>query len=236
MSKGKLIWDQISERLYETGVEQGVLYPTKPDGTYGDGEAWNGLTKITENPSGGEPTPLYANDSKYLEIMSNEDYGINIEAYTYPDAWAECDGSVEVAPGVYAGQQSRKRFAMSYKTLIGNDTEGTDYGYKLHLVYNGLAKVSSKDHATINDSPEPTTMSWDVSTTPVKVSTKIEGKALKPVSHFVFDSTRVSAEKMAAIEEILYGKDPTSEGGDDGVAARMPMPDEVIALMTPAAG
>ncbi len=236
MSKNKLVWDQTGERLYETGVEQGVLYPTKPDGSYGEGVAWNGLTKVTESPSGGEPSPLYANDSKYLELMSNEDFGATIEAYTYPDEWSACDGSVEVAPGVYAGQQSRKHFGFSYKTLIGNDVDGTDYGYKLHLVYGGLAKPSSKDNATVNDSPEPATMSWEVSTTPVKVTTKIEGKSLKPISHLVFNSTRVSAEKMAALEEILYGKDPSSESGNDGVAARLPLPDEVIALMTPAAG
>ena len=235
-NKKRLVWDEIGERFYETGVEKAVLFPTKADGAYDDGVAWNGLTKVTESPSGGEPTALYANDSKYLEIMSNEEFGATIEAYTYPDEWSACDGSVEVAPGVYAGQQSRKRFGFAYKTLIGNDVDGTDHGYKLHLVYGGLAKPSSKDNSTINDSPEPSTMSWEVSTTPVKVSTKIDGKTLKPVSHFVFDSTRISEEKMAALEEILYGKDPSSESADDGVAARLPLPDEVITLMTPAAG
>ncbi len=236
MNKKRLVWDQVGEKLFETGVEMGVLYPTKSDGSYGDGVAWNGLSKVSESPSGAETKAVYANDSKYLELQSNEEFNATIEAYTYPDEWAACDGSIEIAPGVYAGQQSRKRFGFSYKTLIGNDVDGTDYGYKLHLVYGGLAKPSSKENNTVNEDIEAASMSWEISTTPVKITMKINGQTLKPTSHLVFDSTKTSAEKMSALEEILYGKDPSSEDGNDGVSARLPLPDEVISMMTIAAG
>lgn len=228
----KLKWDQTGERLYETGAKNAVLYPMGTDGKYSTGVAWNGLTAVTESPSGAEPTALYADDIKYLSIMSAEEFGATIEAYTYPDEFAECDGSAEIATGVYAGQQKRKVFGFSYKTALGNDVDGNEYGYKIHLVYGALASPSERSHTTINDSPEALTFSWTVSTTPVEISKLIDGKKLKPTSILTFDSTKVDKEKMAALEEILYGKDPTTDSGTDGVDARLPLPDEVIELMS----
>lgn len=208
-----LVWDQEGQKLYETGVEKGVLFPATSTG-YGVGVAWNGLTNVTESPSGAEPTALYANNKKYGELMSAEEFAGTIEAYTYPDEYAPCLGYKVVAPGVYATQQARSAFGFSYKTLIGNDTEGTAHGYKLHIVYGAKSKPSEKANATVNDSPEAATMSWEFSTTPVAVT------GCDPTAHLIFDSTKVDAEKLAALEAILYGSTT--------VDPRLPMPDEII--------
>lgn len=213
----KLTWDQIGERFYETGVKQGVLYVQETLGTYPNGVAWSGLIAVTESPSGAEPTPLYADDIKYLNLMSVEEFGANIEAYTYPDDFAQCDGSAEIAIGVTIGQQIRKSFGLAYKTTLGNDTEGNDYGYKLHIIYGAMAAPSEKSYATINDSPEAITLSWEITTTPVSVN------GHKPTASVVIDSTKVDSEKLAALEEILYG--------DETTEARLPLPDEIATLM-----
>ena len=212
----KLIWDQISERRYETGVEQVALFPQEA-GAYPKGVAWNGITALNLTPSGAEPTALYANNRKYLTLMSVEEMGGTIEAYTYPDEWAECDGSKEAAPGVYIGQQARKSFGLVAKTLIGNDTEMNRYGYKLHLVYGGLASPTEQSHATVNDSPEAATLSWEFDTTPVAVT------GYESTSYICIDSTKVDKDKLVALEAIVYGS--------DDVEARLPLPDEVVALM-----
>lgn len=221
----KLVWDKTGERIYETGVKNGVLYIKGPDGTYSNGVAWNGLTAVTESPSGAEPTPLYADDIKYLNLMSTEEFSATVEAYTYPDEFAECDGSASLTDGVTIGQQTRKQFGMCYKTTVGNDVSGNEYGYKLHMIYGCLAAPSEKAYATINDSPEAITFSWEVSTTPVNVNNN------KPTSTLTIDSTKVDKSKLAALEEILYGKDPTTDGGSDGVDPRLPLPDEIATLM-----
>lgn len=213
----KLVWDKTGERLYETGVKNGVLYPQGEGGTYPLGVAWNGLTAVTESPSGAEATPLYADDIKYLNLMSTEEFGATIEAYTYPDEFAECDGSAELAVGVMIGQQKRKAFGLSYKTVLGNDIDNNDYGYKLHIIYGALAAPSEKAYATINDSPEAITFSWEVSTTPVNVT------GHKPTASVVIDSTKVDAEKLAALEAILYGSESEEP--------RLPLPDEIATLM-----
>ena len=221
----KLSWDNTGERLYETGVKNGVLYLQGSGGVYDKGVAWNGLTAVTESPSGAEQTPLYADDIKYLNLTSTEEFGATVEAYTYPDEFAECDGSASIANGVTIGQQNRKTFGMSYKTTVGNDVDGNNYGYKLHLIYGALASPSEKGYSTINDSPEAITFSWEISTTPVNVT------GFKPTASVTIDSAKVDAEKLAALEEILYGKDPTTEGGTDGVEPRLPLPDELAELM-----
>lgn len=221
----KLIWDQTGERFYETGVKQGVLYPVGTNGTYPKGVAWNGLTAVTESPSGAEPTALYADNIKYLNLMSNEEFGATIEAYTYPEEFYQCDGSASLATGVSIGQQSRKTFGLCYRTTLGNDVDGNDYGYKLHIIYGALAKPSERAYATINDSPEAITFSWEVTTTPVSVN------GFKPTSHIEIDSTKVDKSKLEALETILYGKDPTSESSQDGVEPRLPLPDEIATLM-----
>lgn len=226
----KLVWDKTGERLYETGVDHGVLYPIQTGGTFNKGVAWNGLTAVTESPSGAEATPIYADNIKYLNMMSAEEFAATIEAYMYPDEFAECDGSVEIMPGMFAGQQSRKIFGLSYCTILGNDVDLNDHGYKLHLVYNCLAAPSEKGYSTVNDSPEPAAMSWEVSTTPVAINTVIEGKKLKPTATLTFDSTKFSPEFMTKLEEVLYGKDETTEGAGDSIEARLPMPDEIIAM------
>ena len=219
----RIVWDKTGERYYETGVKQGVLYPIQSDGRYTKGVAWNGLTAVTESPSGAEATPLYADDIKYLNLISNEEFGCTIEAYTYPDEFAECDGSAALAAGVMIGQQKRKIFGLSYRTAFGNDVDGTDHGYKLHLVYGCLAAPSEKAYATINDSPEAITFSWEVTTTPVSVT------GFKPTSQITIDSTKVKAEKLTALEEILYGKDGESETATE---PRLPLPDEIAALFS----
>ena len=212
----KMVWDQISERLYETGVEQVALFPQE-NGAYPVGVPWNGITALNLTPSGAEPTALYANDRKYLTLMSVEELGGTIEAYTYPDEWMECDGSAELVPGVYVGQQARKSFGLAAKTLIGNDTEGTKHGYKLHLVYGGLASPTEQAHSTINDSPEAATLSWEFSTTPVAVT------GHESTSYICIDSTKVDAEKLAALEAIVYGSEDAEP--------RLPLPDEIATLM-----
>lgn len=221
----KLVWDASGKRLYETGVSQGVLYPMDVNGTYTLGVAWNGLTAVTESPSGAEASPLYADNIKYLNLISAEEFGATIEAYTYPDEFAACDGSAELTPGVSVGQQARKTFGLCYKTLLGNDVEGADYGYKLHLVYGALAAPSEKAYATVNDSPEAITLSWEVTTTPVSVA------GLKPTACLTIDSTKVDAAKLAALEDILYGKNATTEPVAPATIARLPLPDEVKTIM-----
>lgn len=221
----RLTWDKTGERYYETGVKQGVLYPIQSDGTYSNGVAWNGLTAVTESPSGAEATALYADDIKYLNLISNEEFGATIEAYTYPDEFAECDGSVALADGVMIGQQKRKTFGLCYKTTVGNDVDGNDYGYKLHLIYGCLAAPSEKAYNTINDSPEAITFSWEVSTTPVNVN------GFKPTSQITIDSTKIAEAKKAKLtelEDILYGKD--SVESDPKNNPRLPLPDEVATL------
>lgn len=198
----KLEWDKSGERFYETGVDQVVLYPkTGANGTYANGVAWNGVTAINENPSGGEPTPFWADNIKYANILSNEDFSFTIEAYTYPEEFEVCDGSIAVKPGVYFGQQKRKEFGLCYRTLVGNDEDGTDAGYKLHLVYNALATPSDKSHNTVNDSPDLGTFSWECSTTPEKYNVT----GFRPTAHVVIDSTKVDATKLTAFETTLYG-------------------------------
>lgn len=213
----KLVWDQTGERLYETGVKQGVLYLQGEGGVYNKGVAWNGLTAVTESPSGAEATPLYADDIKYLNLMSAEEFGATIEAYTYPDEFAECDGSAAIATGVYIGQQVRKTFGLCYRTVLGNDVDSNDYGYKLHLIYGALAAPSEKAYATVNDSPEAITFSWEVTTTPVSV------EGFKPTASVTIDSTKVDTGKLAALEAILYGSESEE--------ARLPLPDEIATLM-----
>ncbi|MCM1179405.1 MAG: hypothetical protein NC347_04055 [Clostridium sp.] len=212
----RLKWDQTGERTYETGVSNGVLYPQK-GGSYGNGVAWNGLSGVTESPSGAEPTAIYADNIKYLELTSAEEFGATVEAYTYPDEFAECDGSAEVADGVMIGQQDRKAFGMAYKTIVGNDTEKNAHGYKLHMIYGATAAPSEKGYSTVNDSPEAITLSWELSTTPVEVTDH------KPTATLVIDSTKANPEKLKALEDILFGTDESE--------ARLPMPDEVISLM-----
>lgn len=218
----KLIWDKTGERYYETGVKNGVLYiPT--EGVYSKGVAWNGLTAVTESPSGAEATALYADDMKYLSLYSAEEFGATIEAYTYPDEFAQCDGSAELTKGVSIGQQARKTFGLCYRTTVGNDTDGNDYGYKLHMIYGCMASPSEKAYATINDSPEAITFSWEVTTTPVSVA------GFKPTASITIDSTKADPTKLAALEDILYGKD-----GEPGSEARLPLPDEIKTLMSAA--
>lgn len=215
----KLVWDAISEKLYETGVDHGVLY-VQEAGTYPKGVVWNGLISVTESPSGAEPSPLYADNIKYLNLLSTEEFAATIEAYMYPDEFMECDGSAELAPGVTIGQQKRKTFGMCYRTILGNDTENNSYGYKLHIIYGALAAPSEKGYTSVNDSPEAITFSWEVSTTPVAV----EGK--EPTASITINSTKVDAEKLAALEAILYGSADQE--------ARLPLPDEIAELMTAA--
>jgi hypothetical protein len=214
----KLVWDVVGARLYETGVKQGVLYPRISDGTYPLGVVWNGLSAVNEKPSGAEPNPKYADDIKYLNLMSAEEFGATIEAFTYPDEFAICDGSVEAVTGVFIYQQARPVFGLCYKTTLGNDADGVDHGYKLHLVYGAQTAPSEKGYQTINDSPEAITFSWEISTTPVAVTGQ------KPTACLTIDSTQVVAETLAALEDIIYG----TAGADP----RLPLPDEVITLFT----
>lgn len=213
----KMVWHKVGEKLYETGASNGALYVQANDGTYPAGVPWNGLVNVNESPSGAEASPLYADNIKYLNMMSAEEFAATIEAFTYPDEFNQCEGSIEIATGVYAGQQSRKTFGFVYKTLIGNDVNGIDHGYKLHLIYGALAAPSEKAHGTVNDSPEAITFSWEVSTTPVEVP------GFKPSASLTFNSTKTDAAKLAALEAILFGSD-SAEG-------RLPLPTEVITLM-----
>ena len=221
----KIVWDKTGERFYETGVKNGVLYPLDAQGTYSKGVAWNGLTAVTESPSGAEATALYADDIKYLNLISNEEFGATIEAYTYPDEFAECDGSATLAKGVAIGQQARKTFGLCYRTTLGNDAKGNDYGYKIHIIYGALAAPSEKAYASINDSPEAITFSWEVTTTPVSVDN------FKPTASLVIDSTKADAGKLSQLEDILYGKDGTGEGDTGATEPRLPLPNEIATLM-----
>ena len=230
----RLVWDQDTERLYETGVQNGVLYVKKSDGTYDKGVAWNGLTAVTESPSGGEANPLYADNMKYLNLRSVEEFGGTIECYTYPDEWMECDGSAAISsvPGVYAGQQVRKGFGFCYRTEVGNDTEFEDYGYKLHLVYNASASPSEKNYQTINDNPEAITFSYEFDTTPVPF-TGDNAKKYRPTSIITIDTSKMKGnttalEKLAQLEDMLYGKN----AGDQVEATEptLPTPDYIINL------
>lgn len=212
----KLVWDKTGERLYETGVKNGVLYPMA-DGAYPKGIVWNGLTAVTESPSGAEATALYADDIKYLNLMSAEEFGATVEAYTYPDEFAECDGSASLGTGVTIGQQPRKTFGMSYKTTVGNDVDNDNHGYKLHLIYGAMASPSEKAYSSINDSPEAITFSWELTTTPVNVT------GFKPTASLTIDSTKIDPAKLTAIEDILYGNETTE--------ARLPLPDEIAEIV-----
>lgn len=214
----KLVWDQTGDRLYETGVSKGVLYPIQSDGAYSKGVAWNGLSSVTESPSGAEANPIYADDMKYLNLLSAEEFSATIEAYTYPDEFAECDGSADIATGVSIGQQKRKVFGLCYRTVLGNDVDSNDHGYKLHLVYGCMAAPSEKAYTSVNDSPEAITFSWEVSTTPVNVT------GFKPTASITIDSTKAKKEKLTALEAILYG--------DESKEARLPLPDEIATLMS----
>ena len=212
----KIVWDQSGQRLYETGVKMGVLYVQDASGAYPKGVAWNGLTAVNETPSGAEATPLYADDIKYLNLRSAEDFGATIEAYMYPEEFEKCDGSAELAPGVKIGQQARNAFGLCYRTVLGNDIAGNDYGYKLHIIYGATAAPSEKSYATINDSPEAITFSWEVNCTPVEV------EGFKPTASLVIDSTKVDPEKLEALEAKLYGGESSE--------AMLPLPAEIAAI------
>ena len=232
----KLVWDKTGERLYETGVDHGVLYPkTGVNGAYAAGVAWNGLTTVTESPSGAEATALYADNIKYLNLMSAEEFGGTIEAYTYPEEFEQCDGSASVATGLYVTQQTRKEFGFTYRTKIGNDVDGDQHGYKLHIVYGALASPSDKDRSTVNDSPEAVTFSWEFTTTPVAITTASgltadEVAKLKPTSHIIIDSTKVEDTKLKALEALLYGSD--TAGQTQGSDPQLPSIDTVISTLS----
>ena len=213
----KIVWDESGKRLYETGVKNGVLYIQDETGAYNKGVAWNGLTAVTESPSGAEATPLYADDIKYLELFSAEEFGATIEAYTYPEEFEACDGSASLGTGVTIGQQDRKTFGLCYRTVLGNDVKSNEYGYKLHLIYGAKAAPSEKSYQTINDSPEAITFSWEVTTTPVNVA------GFKPTASVTIDSTKIDPEKLKKIEDMLYG-----EGATD---AKLPLPDELKTIL-----
>lgn len=215
----KLVWDQIGEHIYETGTKNGVLYPMDSTGAYGKGVAWNGLTAVTESPSGADSNPIYADDIKYLDLRAVEDFGGTIEAYTYPDEFAPCDGSAHPIEGVTVGQQRRKPFGFCFRSAIGNDIDQDDHGYKLHLVYNATASPSERAYQTINDSPEAVTFSWEFTTTPIPMS-----GSYKPISNLTIDSTKVDATKLAALEDKLYGTATTEP--------TLPLPDEVVQTLS----
>ena len=214
----KIVWDAIGDHTFETGVRNGVLYLKDAQGAYSNGVAWNGLTSVSESPEGAEPTDLYADDIKYLSLMSAENFKATIEAYTYPVEFEECDGSATIATGVVIGQQTRKPFGLCYRTAIGNDTDGNEHGYKLHIIYGCQASPSEKHYSTINDSPEAVTFSWEVNTTPVNVTGK------KPAATLIIDSTKADKSKLTALEAILYGSEEKEP--------RLPLPDEIATLMT----
>lgn len=216
-----IVWDATGERLFETGVDHGVLYPISSSGTYDNGVAWNGLSAITESPSGAEATAIWADNIKYVNLLSAEEFGATVEAYTYPDEFAICDGTAELVDGVIVGQQARKVFGLCYRTKIGNDVDGNDHGYKLHIIYGAQASPSEKAYNTINDSPEAISFSWELTTTPVNVT------GMNATSYLVIDSTKCDAEKLTALEKILYGS------AEPDTAPRLPLPDEIKTLMTP---
>lgn len=214
----KIVWDESGKRIYETGVRKGVLYLQDSQGAYTKGVAWNGLTAVTESPSGAEPTALYADDIKYLELFSAEEFGATIEAYTYPAEFEKCDGSASLGTGVTIGQQDRATFGLCYRTVLGNDVKGSEFGYKLHLIYGAKAKPSEKGYQTINDSPEAITFSWEISTTPVNVA------GFKPTACVTIDSTKIDPDKLTQIETLLYG--------DTSAEAKLPLPDEIAQIVT----
>lgn len=219
---GRLIWDNVGEKTYETGLDRGVLYPMNTEtNAYDKGVVWNGLSKVSEKPSGAETTDIYADNIKYLNLLSAEKFAATVEAYTYPDEFAVCDGTAEPVPGMIIGQQVRKTFGMSYRTLLGNDVAGQEYGYKIHCIYGAVASPSEKGYQSVNESPEAITFSWEVNTTPVPVT------GFKPTASLTIDSTKVSKEALAAIEAILYGSDE--------VDARLPLPDEIAGIINPTA-
>lgn len=217
-----ITWDAAGERLFETGVDHGVLYPISSSGTYDNGVAWNGLSSITESPSGAEATAIWADNIKYANLLSAEEFGATVEAYTYPDEFAICDGTAELVTGVIVGQQARKVFGLCYRTKIGNDVDGNNHGYKLHIIYGAQASPTEKTYRTINDSPEADSFSWELTTTPVNVT------GMNATSYLVIDSTKCDAEKLTALEKILYGS------AEPDTAPRLPLPDEIKTLMTPA--
>lgn len=218
----RIIWDNVGEKTYETGLDRGVLYPLNTEtNAYDTGVPWNGLSKVSEKPSGAESSDIYADNIKYLNLLSAEKFGATVEAYTYPDEFAVCDGTAEPAPGMTIGQQTRKMFGLSYRTLYGNDVAGTDYGYKIHCIYGAVASPSEKGYSSVNESPEAITFSWEVNTTPVPVT------GFKPTASVIIDSTKVSKEAMKALEDILYGK--------EGAEPRLPLPDEIAGIINPAA-
>lgn len=217
----KLVWDKAGEHYYETGVDHGVLYSRSTSGVYDNGYAWNGLTSVTESPSGAESSPQYADNGKYLNLISEEEFGATIEAFTYPDEFAQYNGEAELADGVYAGQQKRGTFGLSYRTKVGDDVNGQDKNYKIHLIYGCTAAPSEKAYSTVNDSPEATTFSWEISTTPVDVP------GFKPTASITLDSRKVEETKLKAIEKILYGSDESPE-----TKPRLPLPAEVIQIIS----
>lgn len=221
----KLKWDQTGEHIYETGVSQCVLYPQDANGAYPTGVAWNGITAINESPSGAESNPFYADNQKYLNLTSAEEFAASVEAYTYPDEFAACDGSAQLAVGVRIGQQTRSAFGLCYKTILGNDVENEAYGYKIHIIYGAKAAPSEKGYATVNESPEAVTFSWELSTTPVPVT------GFKPTASVEIDSTTTNPTKLAALEAILYGTDAGEGGTPAATVARLPLPDEIKALV-----
>lgn len=225
----RIKWDEIGKRFYETGVDHAVLYPIDNAGVYSLGVPWNGITSVNENPSGAEANPLYADNIKYLNLISAEDFGATIAAYTYPDEWAACDGSAEIAPGIVVGQQSRKVFGLCYRTKIGNDVDGQEHGYKLHLIYGAQASPSERNYETVNDNPNAINFSWTVTTTPVDVP------GFKPTAILTIDSTKTDPAKLAALEAILYGTDGKGKEGDTDYIAptepRLPLPAEIVELI-----
>lgn len=214
----KLTWDDTGKKIFETGADRGVIYPMGESGTYDSGEAWNGLTGVDESPSGAEATKLWANNGQYGELRSEEEFGFTINAYTYPDSFGECNGEKEMAPGVSVAQQTRKKFGFSYRSLLGNDVKGTDFGYLLHLVYGATANPSEKSRQTVNDSPEAQPMSWECTTTPVAVPD------MKPTAHIIINSTKVNPTKLAELEKKLYGDESAG-------TATLPLPAEVKTLL-----
>lgn len=219
----RAVWDKIGERYYETGTDQGMLYPIQSDGTFSAGVPWSGLTGVSLTPSGAESNAFYADNIKYLTLLSAEDLGGTITSYAYPTEFSECDGSAEIEEGVYVGQQARKIFGLAYRTIIGNDVKSNDYGYKLHLLYNALASPSERSYQTVNESPEPMEFSWEFTTTPVDITATLDGKKLKPTAIIEIDSRKVDVAKLEALEDVLYGsadKEP-----------RLPLPDEVLTIL-----
>ena len=226
----KILWDKPGERRFETGVDHGVLYRrNKTTGVYNLGYAWNGLTAVTEAPSGAEATPMYADNIQYLNLVSVEKFGATIEAFTYPDEFEFCDGTLELAPGIQVGQQARETFGFHYRTKIGNDLVGQDAGYKLHLVYGALAAPTQKARATVNESPEAMPFSWEITTTPVEIGT-VGGVTYAPVAHLTVNSMTVSSLDLVALETILYGVDGTGNPATGAVLPRMPFPAELVTL------